>query len=303
VGLFGRAADAEINVSPTVVTPRQVVTATVTTSRPVDKVSAATLEWGYLNHYRYHWAGRVDSAGAAANDSLWLTGQVGTSYGGDRDTDEWVGITKVEMPIATGELTGGASTFRVPSWAPASSKEIAGWSCRLVVERGGRDIDSHGEFTVRIGRADVSAEERPMEVIMGDAATVIDIAVPTPVWCAGEAIRGQVTLTPTMDLPDGDLAVCWQRQRESHPLSRTPSPGGSRDGPMVPLGKRIPLRAGSPILLPFEIPLPADAPPTAAAVHSSMNWFVQARLFYAGFTSHMMERALRPIIVVNAPSG
>ena len=213
--------------------------------------------------------GRNDSLGSRAG---------GTNYGGDRDTDEWVGITKVEMPIATGELTGGAST----SGCRLGARVIEG-DRRLVVPAGCRArrprYRHHGEFTVRIGRADVLAEERPMEVIMGDAATVIDIAVPTPVWCAGEAIRGQVTLTPTMDLPDGDLAVCWQRHRESHPLSRTPSPGGSRDGPMVPLGKRIPLRAGSPILLPFEIPLPADAPPTAAAVHSSMNWFVQARLF------------------------
>ena len=52
--------------------------------------------------------------------------------------------------------------------------------------------------------------------------------------------------------------------------------------------------------LPFEIPLPADAPPTAAAVHSSMNWFVQARLMYAGFNGHMLERVRRPIVVVNA---
>jgi hypothetical protein len=41
------------------------------------------------------------------------------------------------------------------------------------------------------------------------------------------------------------------------------------------LGKRIPLRTGVPVVL-FEILLPADAPPTAAAVHSSINWFVQA---------------------------
>ena len=117
---------------------------------------------------------------------------------------------------------------------------------------------------------------------------------------AGETIRGQVTLTPTMDLPDGDLAVCWQRRRESHPLTRTPGPGGSLDGRIVQLGKEIPLRAGVPITLPFEIPLPADAPPTASAVHSSMDWFVQARMFYAGFNAHMPERVVRPIVVVSA---
>jgi hypothetical protein len=56
-----------------------------------------------------------------------------------------------------------------------------------------------------------------------------------------------------------------------------------------------------PVVLPFEIPLPADAAPTAAAVHSSINWFVQARMMYAGFTGHMLERVRRPIVVINAP--
>jgi hypothetical protein len=54
-------------------------------------------------------------------------------------------------------------------------------------------------------------------------------------------------------------------------------------------------------MFPFEIPLPADAAPTAAAVHSSINWFVQARMMYAGFTAHTLERVRRPIVVVNAP--
>ena len=103
-----------------------------------------------------------------------------------------------------------------------------------------------------------------------------------------------------MDLPDGDLAVSWQRERDSHPLTRTARLGGQLDGRVVSLGKRIPLRANVPLVLPFEIPLAADVPPTAAAVHSSMNWFVQARLMYAGFNAHQLERVRRPIVVVSA---
>ena len=57
------------------------VQATVTTDRPIDKVSSATLEWGYTNFYNT-WADRVDSAAAAANDSIWPKDQVGTNYGG-----------------------------------------------------------------------------------------------------------------------------------------------------------------------------------------------------------------------------
>jgi hypothetical protein len=301
VGLFSRSGGAVVTVTPEVVAPRQTVQATVTTDKPIDKVSSARLDWGYTNFYRYHWAGRVDSAAAAGNDTIWTADQVGTNYGGDRDTDDWVSVIVDDVPIATGQFTGASSTFRIPSWAPASSSAIARWECRLTVERGGRDIDTRGEFTVLVGTADVEAYTEPLEVVSGAAETVIDITLSKPVWRAGETITGQATLTPTMDLPDGDLAVSWQRERESHPLTRAPGPGGQLDGRIVPLDKRIPLRAGVPVVLPFEIPLPDGAPPTAAAVHSSINWFVQARLMYAGFTGHQLERVRRPIVVVNAP--
>lgn len=285
--MFSSSSDVEVTVSPVAVVPRQTVTARVTTTAPVRKVTAARLEWGYLNHFRYHWAGDANSAEA----------------GDDRDTDEWVCVARVDLPIATGEFAETSAAFTVPSWAPASSQEIATWACRLVVERGGRDVDIHEEFTVRVGRDDVfdfPGLDEPVEVLSGAAETVIDIVLPTTIFVSGEPIRGQTVLTPTRDLPDGDLAMTWQRRRASHPLTRTPSEGGSLDGPIVPLGKKIPLRAGVPITVPFEIPLPADAPPTAAAVHSSMDWYVQARMFYAGETAHMTERVVKPIVVVNA---
>ena len=61
------------------------------------------------------------------------------------------------------------------------------------------------------------------------------------------------------------------------------------------------MRAGQPVVFDFEIALPVDAPPTAAAVHSSIDWFVQARLNYADPNAHLPERVRRPVIVVNAP--
>jgi hypothetical protein len=45
--------------------------------------------------------GRADSAAAAGNDTLWMAGEVGTSYGGERDTEDWVCVTRVEVPTAT----------------------------------------------------------------------------------------------------------------------------------------------------------------------------------------------------------
>jgi len=299
VGLFSRRPAVAVDVSPAVVAPRQTVTAVVSPDRPIDKVTSATLEWGYTNFYRYHWAGRADSAMAAAGEALWMSGDVGTNAGGDRDADEWVSVTKVDLPCADGVFTGGSAVFRVPSWAPGSSPEIARWSCRVIIERGGRDIDTHGAFAVRVGRGDVAADIGGVKVIMGAAETVIAVDLESPVCAAGEAIRGIVRLTPTRDLPDGDLAVCWRKSRESHPLSRNPASGGGLDGPIIGLGKHIPLRTGAQVALPFDIALPVDAPPTASAVHSSMKWFVQARLFYSGLTAPMTERVLCPIVVVN----
>lgn len=301
MGLFNRSSSVKVVVTPTNVVPRQTVTATIATDGPIDKVRSARLDWGYWNVFNYHWAGKVDSVAAAGNDSIWTADQVGTSYGGDRDTEEWVSVTSEDVPIATGEFTGTTSTFRIPSWAPASSPAIARWECRLTIDRGGRDVDTRGEFTVAIGTADVDPYVEPLEVVSGAAEMTVDIALSGPVYRAGETIAGRVTLVPTIDLPTGDLAVSWQRERDSHPLTRNPSPGQQLDGRIVQLGKKIPLQAGIPVVFDFEIPLPADAPPTAAAVHSSINWFVQARLMYSGFNGHQLERVRRPILVVNAP--
>ncbi|MBX7106994.1 MAG: hypothetical protein K1X57_23185 [Gemmataceae bacterium] len=298
MALFRRSTGIDVNVSPAVVVPRQPVTATVTGS--VDKVRSAKLEWGYTNFFRYHWAGHADSAAAQINDDLWLVGEVGTNYGGDRETDEWVCVTAVDLPIATGRLDGGTYDFRIPSWAPASSAEIARWSCRLTVDREGRDVDVRGDFTVMVRAQDADAGDEPMERYDGSGETVIDIALPAPVYAAGQVVQGQVTLTPTADLPDGDLRVSWQQHRESHPLTRNPCATAPEDGPDVKLGKGIPLRAGVPVVVPFEVPLPADAAPTASAVHSSMSWAIRAELFYAGFTGPMTERVRKAIVVVNA---
>jgi hypothetical protein len=268
-----------------VVTPRQVVTATVTASTPVGGVTAASLEWGYTNFYRYHWA------------------DTDTASDGARDADDWICVTRVELPLASAEFDGATATFRVPSWAPASSEDIARWSCRLLVTGAGPDVDTHGEFTVRVGRdqfADEEAMQDPVSVVAGNAETGIDIKLATPVVVAGDVIRGQLIITPTRDLPDGDLAVCWQRHRESHPLQRPPAPGGAIDGPIIEMDKRLRLRAGDVIELPFEIPLPAAAPPTATAVNSSMTWYLQARMLYAGLDSHLAERVVKPIFVVNS---
>lgn len=268
-----------VTVTPETVRPRQTVTATVTTDAAIDEVASATLEWGYDNFYQ---VGPADSAAAA-------------------DTGGWVCVTRIDAPIIADEFTGASSTFKIPSWAPGSSPQIARWFCRLIIDRGGRDVDGRGDFTVVIGAADVEADEEPLERLSGSGDTDIDVVLASPVYQAGETITGQIVLRPRTDLPDGDVAVCWQRHRESHPLMRDPAQDVALDGRTVELDKDVALTAGAEVTLPFALPLPPDAAPSAEAVHSSLSWFVAVRMSYAGTTSHQTERVRRPITVVNAP--
>lgn len=301
MGLFKRSSGARVSVTPEVVSPRQTVQATVTTDKPIDKVSSATLEWGYTNFYRYRWAGRADSAATELNDSWLMMTEVGTDAGSEKDTEDWVGVTKADLPVAGGEFCGGSSSFTVPSWAPGSSEVLARWSARLTVARGGRDIDTHGYYTVVVGSNDVEVTDEPTARTHGDGETEIDIVLPSSVYRAGETINGQITLTPNADMSDGELSIYWGHKRVSHPLERTPAiGGGTKSGPTVKLGKGIALRNGTPVTVPFAVPLPENAPPSAEAVHSSLVWFLEATLSYSKWTQGI-EQARRRIAVVNAP--
>ena len=269
MGVLGRLPPVELSVSPTVVRPRQTVRATVTVPVPLDDVTAAALEWGYTNFY-------------------------------DGDGDRWVGIDIDRPPVAIGRFLGATSTFRVPAKAPGSSDEIARWRCRLRVSRRGRDITAESDFGVVVAASDVAVGHAAVRRVDGAADTLLDVALPWAVFGAGDTIRGHVVLTPAGDLPDGYLTMCWQRDRLSHPLHRPSTPTASLTGPIIKLGKRIQLRAGTPVAVPFELPLPADAAPTAKAVHSSLAYFIDVCLRYTGSSGRATERIRYPIVVVNA---
>lgn len=295
-----RPARAQVTVSPSVVSPRQSIDVRVNTPKPIRDVTSARIELGYDNFFRYRWAGHADAAATAATNAMWLTEDVGTTYGTDRNTKEWIGILTAELPTPTSEFTDGSATFRIPSWAPPSSSQIAGWSCRLVVQRRGVDVDEAAEFTVVAGVDDAQAAIGVLEHVTGSAACRLDIELPRAVFRAGETIEGAVVVTPSRDLPVGDVRVRWQRQRDSHPLSRTPGFDEVANGRTLQLGKHVTLREGTPVRLPFQTELPVDAAPTASAVNSSMRWFVNATMFYAGFSSPGTESVRQPITVVNA---
>ncbi|WP_428340172.1 hypothetical protein [Mycobacterium sp.] len=268
--------------------------------KPIRDVTSARIELGYDNFFRYRWAGHADAAATAATSAMWLTEDVGTTYGTDRNTKEWIGIFAAEIPTPTSEFTEGSATFRIPSWAPASSSQIAGWSCRLVVQRRGVDIDEAAEFSVVTGVNDAPNDVGVLEQVTGGAASRLDIELPRAVFRAGETIKGAVIVTPSQILPPGDVRVRWQWQRDSHPRTRTPGFDEVASGRTVQLEKHLVLREGTPVRLPFQTELPVDAAPSASAVNSSMRWFVNATMCYAGFSSPGTESVRQPITVVSA---
>jgi hypothetical protein len=236
------------------------------------------------------------------NDVWWMMGEVGTDAGSEKDTEDWVGVTKVDLPVAPdGQFSGGSSSFTVPSWAPASSDALARWSARLTVVRGGRDIDTRGYFGVVIGKDDLQVTDEPQRRTGGGGETDMEIVLPSLVFRAGETISGSITLTPNVDMSDGELLIKWGYGVISHPLERTPAAGGGgKVGQSVKLGRGIPLRTGARLSVPFEVALPADSPPTGQAVHSTLVWFLEATMMYAKWTQGI-EKVRRQIVVVNAP--
>jgi hypothetical protein len=125
--------------------------------------------------------------------------------------------------------------------------------------------------------------------------------LPSLVFCAGETINGSIVLTPHADMSDGEVVIYWGHRLISHPLVRTPAIGsGGKSGPTIKLGNGISLRNGTPVTVPFAVPLPDDSPPTGTAVHSTLVWFLQATLHYSKWTQGI-EQVRRQIAVVNAP--
>jgi hypothetical protein len=135
--------------------------------------------------------------------------QVGSDAGSEKDTEGWVSVTKAELPVSGSEFTGGSSSFTVPSWAPGSSDVLARWSARLTIERGGRDIDTRGDFTVVVGLDNVKVADEPQQRTAGDGETNIDTVLPSLAFGAAETINGSITLTPQTDMSNGELGIYW----------------------------------------------------------------------------------------------
>lgn len=301
-----RRSGASLSLSPTAgLRPTETVTATVTLDEAVDGVTAARVELGYVNAYRYYWAGRRDAAVKHDDSSLLTMGQVGTSYGSTRETSDWVHVLDVPLTVVGGALSGGTHTaaLRLPSWAPGSAESAVRWEARLRVERAGRDVEAEKSFQVLVGPPDPAPAELPL--VQGESAlantVTFGLAIDGVCHRVGDPVRGVVSLTPReLVTRTANLDVRFLRLRISHPLEKTPSdPSEHFTRPHVVVAEDLRLTQGVTTEVPFEVVFPVGEDPTTETVHCTLEWWLMATLNFAGATGGI-ERARRGIVVYTA---
>ncbi|RNL80907.1 hypothetical protein [Nocardioides marmorisolisilvae] len=304
--LFRRRTVASLRLDPgTAVRPTDTLTVTVEVDEAVPGVTAARIELGYVNGFRYHWAGKQAALASQGQDSLLTAGQLGTNYGGDKDSDAWVSVIDAPLTVAAGVLGSGPQQvqLRLPSWAPGTAGEVVRWEARLHVERSGKDTVVAESFTVLSVAPDPAPTSAELPLIQGERALansiLFEIETERGTYRPGEEVRGTVAVTPRDPVDRSALLAVWfQQLTDSHPVEKNPTLGPSESfvRPMTSIAKDVRLVQGQRSEFPFALTLPADAMPTLEAVHSSVRWFVQIKVEFSGMTG-AIERAERGIVV------
>jgi hypothetical protein len=305
MGLFSKKSAATLTLSPEgPYRATDTVTVTVALDEALDGVTSAKIELGYVNVFRYRWAGKADAPLAQGNDS-WLTmGQVGTDHGSDKDGEEWVHVLEEPLVVAAGVLGSGnhQAQVRLPSWAPGSSSKTVQWQVRLHVERSKKDVTAEAPLQVLVAPADPLPELR---LIQGQSALnntlTFEIETEKPCYKPGEEVRGTIAVTPKEFVDRTALVAGWFRwEQTSHPVTK--NPGKTIEGftrPMVTFVKDVQLVQHQRAEFPFALTLPADVDPTTEAVHCSVDWYLQVKVEFSGMTGGI-ERAEREIVVYTA---
>jgi len=290
-----RRSGATMSVTPDrPVLPTESITATVTLDEPLDDVTDARVEIGYVNTYKYEWARST------------TTNLVGpTSPGGYKDTSDWVSAGDAPLVFAGGALMAGthSATVRLPSWSPGTSDPAVAWQARLRVDRKGKSPEAEASFTVLAPVPDPLPTGS--RLVQGEHAIAnsirFDVVTDALAYRAGSQVRGTISATPAEPVTKSATAdVRFLRAQISHPLEKHPSPRiewFSR--PHVTVAEDLMLAQGATTEIPFELTLPADASPNVEAVHNSIEWWVVATITFAGLTG-AIERARREIFVYNA---
>ncbi|MET3960722.1 hypothetical protein ABIE44_000656 [Marmoricola sp. OAE513] len=306
MGLFSRKARAGLDLSPAgPYRATDTVTATVTIPEALDGVTAATVELGYLNGFRYVWAGRAESAMTGASETAFVLGVTDTNPGNSKDSEEWVHVLDVPLTVAGGVLGSGthAVPLRLPSWSPGSSEFVVRWQARLRVERSGRDVEVEVPLQVLSAAPDPVPAPEDMELVQGERSftnsVLFDVTTDRSAYRAGETIHGTIGLTAREPITRTALVAAWFRKvQTSHPLDKQPplQPNESfTPRPMISIARDVMLVQGQRVEFPFLLPIPADVDPTSEAVHASLDWEIQFKVEFSGMTG-AIERAQKKVI-------
>ena len=276
--------------------PTDSVTATVTLADQIDDVTAARIELGYVNTYKYEWAGATSSGIA--------TGSTYGGPGGYKDTDDWVTAGDEPLVFAGGSLPAGthSATLRIPSWAPPTADPFVRWVARLVVDGKGKSPEAEASFTVLAPPPDPLPTES--RLVQGERAMAnsirFDLVTDRLAYRFGDEVRGTISVTPTEPVTKSATAdIRFYRPQISHPLERNPSPVIEWfTRPHVKVAEDLALAQGVTTEIPFAVRLPDEGAPTLEAVHNSVQWWVVATITFAGMTG-AIEKVRREITVYN----
>ena len=136
------------------------------------------------------------------NDAWWMMGEVGTDAGSEKDTEDWVGVTKVDLPIATGEFsrrhfivhgavvgTGIIGCTRSHGRRASLSSAAAATSIPAATSTWSSAPTTFKSPTSRSGGS------------AGDGETELAIVLPSLVFRAGETITGNIVLSRRRTCP------------------------------------------------------------------------------------------------------
>lgn len=311
MGLFSRTPKVVLDLGPAgPYRATDTITATVTLPEDLDGVTSAKVELGYLNGFRYVWAGRAGSALTGASETAFVLGVTDTSPGNTKDGEEWVHVLDVPLTVAGGVLGSGthAVALRLPSWSPGSSEFVVRWQARLRVERSGRDVEVDVPLQVLVAAPEQLPTFADLPLVQGERSFTNsvrwNVVIDRTCYRPGEEIRGTLGLTPQEPIERTALVAAWFRKKQtSHPLDKQPPTGGPNESwvprPMISIAKDIQLVWRERTELPFVLPLPLGIDPTTEAVHSSLDWEIEFKLEFSGMTGSI-ERARQPFVVCTA---
>jgi len=227
------------------------VRVTATVGELDKKVQGARIELGYKNTYRKD---STDSEG----DTTTIT------------SSSEVIVATQQIPVADGQSPGEVvAELQVPADAPGSAPGVIEWFARATVDRR-RAPDAAAKQPVTV-LAPVDAlrtwSESP-PAVDGNCTFALDASTRTVQ--PGDRITGTLKVTAQDEISARGVRVQLERRRYDPDRNVD-----ADDKTRVELYSAGELRPGEEHVLPFEIAVPSDAPPSFQAQHNHQRWYLQ----------------------------